>query len=501
MSERLELEDSAGAATAQRRGPILVAATLATFMVAVESTIVATAMPTIVADLGHFDLFSWVFAAYLLTQAVGVPIYGRLADLYGRKPVFFAGAALFLAGSTLCGFAGGMPSLILFRALQGTGAGAIQPVAYTIVGDIYAPAERARVQGVLSGAFGIAAVAGPSLGAFLVEHGRWPIVFWINLPIGAAAITMLAVYLREERRGGKREIDYIGAALLTLGVGTLMLALVQAASLDRRLLLGCVAVGAAALAALLRHERRVAEPMIPLALLSNRVVALGSLACFAFGAIVMGVSAFLPTYVQGVMGAGAGVAGADLAAMMVSWSLASFVVGRVIRRKSFRRSAVYGGAWLIFGSVVLIAMTPTSGPLWAGIGSFIVGVGMGFCNTTYLVSAQVAVSFRERGASTALTLFMRTLGQTVGAAVFGAALNIGLLYYAPQAGDVAGRLMDPALHQNLGAAEIAQLVGSLAASLRVVYAICALFGIVALAAGASLPVPLVSRPTEDDKAP
>jgi multidrug resistance protein len=176
---------------------VLAAAMMAIVLTATESSIVATAMPTIVAELGGFDLFSWAFAAFLLTQAVSIPIYGRLADQYGRKPVFFAGTSLFLVASLLCGLAWGMVPLIVFRALQGVGAGAIQPIATTIVGDIYTPAERARVQGYLSGVFGVAAVFGPPLGAFLVEHASWSFVFWINLPIGGASFAMLGLFLRE----------------------------------------------------------------------------------------------------------------------------------------------------------------------------------------------------------------------------------------------------------------------------------------------------------------
>ena len=185
-----------------RRRLILAACLMATFMTAVESTIIATAMPTIVGDLGGFSLFSWVFAIYLLTQAVSIPVYGRLADIHGRKPVFLVGAGLFLCGSTLCGFSPGMLALIGFRALQGFGAGAIQPIAATILGDIYNPTERGKVQGLVSSVFGISAVIGPSLGAFLIEHISWPVVFWVNLPIGAAAMIMLAVLLKErvERR-------------------------------------------------------------------------------------------------------------------------------------------------------------------------------------------------------------------------------------------------------------------------------------------------------------
>ena len=179
----------------RRRTLVLGACLMATFMAAVESTIVATAMPTIVADLGGFSLFSWVFAVYLLTQAVSIPVYGRLADIYGRKKVFYVGAGLFLVGSTFCGFAPNMVALILFRALQGFGAGGVQPIATTILGDIYTPSERAHVQGLVSGVFGVSAVIGPTLGAFLVQNVSWELVFWVNLPIGMAAIIMVATFL------------------------------------------------------------------------------------------------------------------------------------------------------------------------------------------------------------------------------------------------------------------------------------------------------------------
>ena len=192
---------------------------MAIVLTATEGSIVATAMPTIVANLGGFHLFSWAFAAFLLTQAVSIPIYGRLADLYGRKPVFFAGTSLFLMASLLCGFAWGMGSLIFFRALQGAGAGAIQPIATTIVGDIYTPAERARVQGYLSGVFGIAAIFGPPLGAFLVQYVSWSFVFWINLPIGAVSFAMLSLFLSEQRQQRSHRIDYTGSACLVSAPG------------------------------------------------------------------------------------------------------------------------------------------------------------------------------------------------------------------------------------------------------------------------------------------
>jgi MFS family permease len=221
-------------------------------MVATDSYIVATAMPTIVADLGGFRLFSWAFAAYLLAQAVTIPIYGRLADLYGRKRVFFAGTSVFLLGSLLCGFAWGMVPLVLFRALQGIGAGAVQPIATTIIGDIYAPVERARMQGYVSGVYGVAAIIGPTLGAFVVEHVSWSLVFWVNIPIGAAAFVMFGLFLHERREPRRHQIDFLGSALLVLGVGAPMLALVQIGSADGITL---AALGVAGVIALGRSPR------------------------------------------------------------------------------------------------------------------------------------------------------------------------------------------------------------------------------------------------------
>ena len=243
---------------------VLAACLMATFMAAVESSIVATTIPTIVADLGGFNVFSWVFTIYLLTQAVSIPIYGRLADLYGRRPVIFVGTGLFLTGSTLCGLAWDMPSLICFRALEGIGAGAIQPIAATILGDIYTPTERGKVQGLVSSVFGVSAVIGPSLGAFLIQYVSWRVVFWVNLPIGIAAIAMLALFLKENVQPRRHKVDWIGSILLLLAFGSLMLTLVQGGQLTTPWFVALLVVGCSALIALILHERTTPEPMLPL---------------------------------------------------------------------------------------------------------------------------------------------------------------------------------------------------------------------------------------------
>jgi EmrB/QacA subfamily drug resistance transporter len=470
---------------------VLAAVMMATFMAAMESSIVATAMPTIVAELGGFSLFSWAFAAYLLTQAVTIPIYGRLADLYGRKRVFYAGAGLFLFASTLCGLAWAMLPLILFRALQGAGAGAIQPIATTIVGDIYQPTERARVQGYISGVFGVAAIIGPMLGAFLVEHVTWSLVFWINLPIGAVTFVMFGLFLHERQVPRRHRVDYLGSALMMFGAGALMLALVQVGnSGGTATIVALVAGGVAALWALAVHERGAAEPILPLKLWRDRVIAVGSLSGFTGGMVMMAINAFLPLYVQGAMGRSPAAAGLALGAASVSWTFASVAAGRLMIRTSYRLAATVGGVCLIAGTSVLMSLDPTSGLFWAGFGSLLIGVGMGFCNTSFLVSTQARVTWHERGMATSSIMFMRIVGNSVGAAVFGAILNFGINRRIPDAGDAVNRLLEPAARHGLGAAEIARLSEAVAGSLHMVYVVAGLVAVVGLLLALSLPARL-----------
>ena len=490
MVDHPSAQDRLAAQTLPGRGLVLAAAMMAIVLTATEGSIVATAMPTIVADLGGFHLFSWAFAVFLLTQAVSIPIYGRLADLYGRKPVFFAGTSLFLVASLLCGLASGMTAFIIFRALQGAGAGAIQPIATTIVGDIYTPAERARIQGYLSGVFGIAAVFGPPLGAVLVEHVGWSFIFWINLPIGAASFAMLSLFLPERLQVRRHQIDYVGSGLLTLGAGALMIVMIQAQSLSGAAVTLLAVGGALALIALAVNEKRSAEPIFPATLWRNRVIALGNLGGFTNGAVNMAIIGYLPTYVQGAMGGSVLVAGLVLGASSISWAFASFAAGRLMVRTSYRLAAVIGGLSLVAGSVLLAALEPQSGLTWAATASFVIGIGMGFCNTAFVVSIQASVDWSERGVATSSYMFMRIVGQSVGAALFGAVLNFGLSRYAPEAQDLVNRLLDPGLRHNLGTAELAQLGNAIASSLHLVYIISALASVVTLTIACALPAAL-----------
>ena len=464
---------------------------MATFMAAVESSIVATAIPTIVADLGGFNLFSWVFAVYLLTQAVSIPVYGRLADIYGRKKVFYVGAGLFLVGSTLCGFADSMLALILFRALQGFGAGGVQPIATTILGDIYTPTERAHVQGLVSSVFGIAAVLGPLLGAFLVEQVSWQLVFWVNLPIGASAIVMIASFLTEPHGTHSRRIDYLGSFLLMLAIAALMLVLVQGGSLSHISLLTTSVLCIGAFLALIMHEATTPEPMLPLELWrQHRIILVGSLGGAVIAAVMTGISAFLPTYVQGAMGRTALTGGLVLGAMSITWALASFFGGRLMVRTSYRLTAVLGTLALIAGSLVLITLTPLHGVWWASSGSLLIGIGMGLCNTTFIVSIQAAVPWNQRGAATSSVMFLRFVGQSLGAASFGAVLNLTLLRQAPEAAKMVDRLLEPAQRALLPASDQARLTDLIAFGLHNTYLLAGTLSTIAFILALLLPARL-----------
>jgi EmrB/QacA subfamily drug resistance transporter len=480
---------------------VLLAVMMATFMAAMESSIVATAMPSIVAALGGFRLFSWAFAAYLLTQAATIPIYGRLADLYGRKRIFFAGTGLFLFASALCGLASAMLPLILFRGLQGAGAGAIQPIATTIIGDIYRPIERARIQGYISGVFGVAAIAGPLFGAFLVQHVTWSLVFWINLPIGAATFLMFGLFFDEDRAPRRHRIDYPGSLLMVFGAAALMLALVEfgnAAAASTVAAFAAAGIGALALLAL--HERGAAEPILPVRLWRDRVIALGSLSSFSCGVVMMSINAFLPLYVQGAMGRSPTAAGLALGAASVSWTFASLAAGRLMIRTSYRLAAVIGGASLIAGTAVLTALGPGSPLALAGAGSLLMGVGMGFCNTAFLVSTQASVGWEQRGMATSSIMFMRIFGNSVGAAIFGAILNFSVGRRILHAGDAVNRLLQPGARHGLGAAELARLSAAIASGLHNVYVVAGAVAIVSLVLAWALPARLSpTRPAESGR--
>lgn len=456
-------------------------------MAAVESTIVASAMPTIVAALGGFELFSWVFTAYLLGQACTIPIYGRLADLYGRKWILTSGAILFLVGTSLCSLAQGMVSLILFRALQGAGAGALVPVAITIVGDIYPPAERAKVQGYLNILWGVAAVMGPLLGAFLVAHLGWPAIFWVNLPIGFVTLAILILAFREVPQPKQRRIDYAGSVLLVAGIGSLMVALVQWAHLPGATTAGLLVVATVSLTALVYHEMHMSEPMLAPELWRNRIVAATNIGALAIGATMMAVNVFVPIYVQGLLGGTPLLAGFTLTSQSIAWTFSGALAGWGAAYRSYRQVAVWGGLSLVLGALFLVALTPERGALWAAAGASFTGFGMGFSNTTFIIAAQSSVAWDQRGMATSGNIFMRMVGQSLGTAVLGGVLNASLAGRIPGADVAIDRLMSPALRRAMPAVELDSLTTAMEAALGNVFLVTLSCALLALAVAFLLP--------------
>ncbi|MDT7724507.1 MAG: hypothetical protein QOI21_1083 [Actinomycetota bacterium] len=411
------------------RGPVLAAVMLSTSLVALDSTIIATAVPSIVADLGGFSQFPWLFSIYLLTQAVTTPLYGKFADMLGRKPVMFFGIAVFLLGSVLCGFAWSMPVLIAARAIQGIGAGAIQPMSMTMVGDLYTVEERARVQGYLASVWGISSVVGPTLGGVFSEYLSWPWIFFINLPLGALAAWMLARKFKEKVERATHKVDYSGASMLTVGCSLLILGLLEGGVAWGWGSTPSVAIFAGSfvlLVAFVFVERRATEPVLPLWVFSRRTLIGGNLLALVVGALMIGLTSYLPTYVQGVLGTGALVAGFALAALTIGWPLSAALSGKVYMRIGFRDTALIGSGIIVIGAT-LTAMLSQNAQVWqAAAASFVLGLGLGLASSPTVVAVQSTVGWDRRGVVTATNMFSRSLGSAVGAAVFGAIANATL---------------------------------------------------------------------------
>jgi MFS family permease len=412
----------------QTHRPLVLAAVMAAnFMIAIEATIVSTAMPQIVGQLGGLELYSWVFSAFLLTQTATTVVFGKLADLAGRKTVMQVGIAIFLLGSILCGFAWSMPSLIAFRLVQGVGAGAVQPTAMTIVGDLYSAHERAKIQGWLASVWALSAVLGPLAGGLVIQHFSWAWIFWLNLPIGALAAAGFWAYLHEKRarRGGR--INHLSAAVFTLAIAAIMADL-TALSTSGRFEIGIVTgTAVVAVSLFVIQERRSPEPMISLELWGRRPIAAANGASLLCGMVMIGLTSFLPVFVQGVMQKSPLIAGFALSAMVLGWPVGATVGVRFFKRFGVRAVLRTGGLLVPAGAFAFVILTGDASPVAAGAGSLVVGLGMGLLSSASIILIQEIVDWSERGSVTASFLFARSLGSTFGATVFGAVLNFGLM--------------------------------------------------------------------------
>jgi len=411
-----------------RRPLILASVMAAMFMIAIEATIVSTAMPQIAGQLGDLHLYSWVFSSFLLTQTATTVVFGKLADLYGRKPVLLVGIAVFLVGTVLCGFAWSMPSLIVFRLVQGIGAGAIQPVCLTVVGDLYTVQERGKIQGYLASVWGISSVLGPLAGGLIIQQLSWAWVFWINLPIGLAATAGFMLFLHENVDRERRSVDTTGAALFTVAVASLMISLTEAGTSDHALALAAAAVCVVSAALFVAQERRARDPMMDFSLWTRRPIATANLATLLSGMAVIGLTTFLPMYVQGVLGQSALVAGFALTMMVLGWPVGATLAAKNFSRFGLRATLLFGAALLPAGALAFLFLAPGASPVMAGLGSTVMGLGMGFLSTSAIVIIQDSVGWAERGSATASNIFSRNLGSTLGATLLGAVLNVSLAH-------------------------------------------------------------------------
>ncbi|MCY7396840.1 MAG: MFS transporter [Nocardioides sp.] len=408
------------------RGPILLAVMLSIGLVAIDATILATAVPAVVDDLGGFTSFPWLFSIYLLSQAVSVPIYGKVADLFGRKPVMLLGIGLFVLGSLLCGIAWSMPALIAFRLVQGLGAGAVQPMGMTIVGDLYSLQERATVQGYIAGVWAVASLIGPTLGGIFSDYLSWRWIFFVNLPLGIAAAWVLWHRFEEQVERRRHSIDYAGAALLAAGGTLLLLGLLEGGV--RWAWVSVPGVGIFSLAALLlvafvAVERRAPEPVLPLWIFRRRALNAANAGSLVVGVLMLGLTSYVPLYAQGVLGTGALVAGLTLAAMTIGWPIAAATAGRFYLTLGFRTTLLMGSAFVLAGAALLTTVDAQSSVLHLALSCFVMGIGFGYVASPAVVVAQSAVSWEHRGVATGTIMFARSMGSAVGVAVFGAIVN------------------------------------------------------------------------------
>lgn len=409
-----------------RRNWILAALMMSMMLAAMDNTIVATAIPQIVGDLGGFSLFSWLFSIYLLIQTITIPVYGKLADIYGRRPILIFGIIVFLAGSVACGGAWNMQSLIIARGLQAIGAGAIMGTVNTIAGDIYTIQERAKVQGWLSSIWGVSAILGPALGGALAQYATWRWIFFINIPVGIASIILITLFLHENKPEKKSKVDWKGAIAMMLTGTIIMFMLLQGGqswSWFSLATLGLLVLGTLMFYLTLRIESRAKEPILPKWVWGKRVLLGANLASIGMGVIMMGPNMYLPVFAQSVTGVGAIAAGFILASMSITWPLSSSLSGRLYLRIGFRNTALWGIIIVIIGSASFLFI-PFPGPVWTLLTiQLMLGAGFGLISTSMLVGVQSTVVWAQRGLVTGTNMFSRYFGQSIGAAIFAAVFN------------------------------------------------------------------------------
>ncbi|MBW6411283.1 MDR family MFS transporter [Clostridium weizhouense] len=404
---------------------IIIAIMVAMFLAAFEGTVVTTAMPTIAKSLHGYDLISLIFSSYLLTSAVSTPIYGKLSDLYGRKKMLSIGIVLFLIGSFLCGFSQSMVQLIIFRAIQGLGAGSILTITFTIVGDIFTLEERSKVQGCLSTVWGVSSLLGPFIGGFFIDYLSWHWIFFINIPFGIISILLLNKNLDEQVLNNNPKIDYLGSLFLTISIVSILLCLFTSSNLIRSLYIVCAIIS---LIIFYFIENKCEEPVVPFDIFSKDTVLINIISFF-ISAILMGIEAYTPLYTQNVLNYSAKISGVSMAPMSLTWLFSSFVLVKLF--KKFGEKKVILSSILILGltTILLRFITPDTPLIYLIFIVFIMGAGFGGSLNTLTILIQNDASYEKRGAATSTNALIRTLGQTIGVTIFGSLVNSSIVSY------------------------------------------------------------------------
>ena len=403
---------------------VTIAIFLTTFMTAIEGTIVSTAMPTIVSDLNGLEIMNWVVSTFLLMTAVSTPIYGKLADSIGRKPVFLFGIAVFVVGSALCGIAQNMVELILFRVIQGLGSGAVQPVAVTIIADLYTLEKRAKMLGLNSGFWGVASVIAPLLGGFIVQHLSWHWIFYINVPLGIIAFLLVVFFLKERKTRSNSTLDLKGTTCLVIFLLALMVFLQELENGLTIVLLGLVVIIIVSAIIFFKAEKRAKDPIMPLDMLSSKEFTMINLITLLISGVVIGFEFYIPTWMQGINATSASIAGFAVTPSSLMWIVGSFLIGGMLGRWGIKKTYDYMLLILIVADLALI-LVPIYTSFWIFclIAAFN-GTAFGAITTASQVRSQVLVGHDKIGVATSFNTLMKYLGQTMMVSIYGITFNV-----------------------------------------------------------------------------
>ncbi|KEK25934.1 MDR family MFS transporter [Bacillus gaemokensis] len=399
---------------------------LGILMAAMDNTIVATAMATIVGDLGGFDKFVWVTSAYMVATMAGMPIFGKLSDMYGRKRFYIGGLLLFLLGSILCGTATSIEQLSIYRAIQGIGGGALMPIAFTIMYDIFPPEKRGKMTGLFGAVFGTSSVFGPLLGAYITDYISWHWVFYINIPLGLISFFFISKYYKESLQYRKQKIDWAGAITLVVSIVSLMFALELGGkeyAWNSNMILGLFATFAIMLIIFFFVERRATEPIISFHLFKKPLFAASQGVAFFYGAAFIICTVYIPIFVQGVLGGSASNAGLILTPMMVGSVIGSQTGGQLATRTSYRNIMIISGVFFVLGIYLLSTLTMDTPRTLVTVFMVLAGLGVGFSFSVLSMSSIHNLEMRDRGSATSTNSFFRSLGMTLGVTIFGTIQN------------------------------------------------------------------------------